>query len=189
MDQHPPNDESSDQSPDEDPELEEEEEEQEQEIDYEEEQRQQEGAYREYLSQLRAQQSLPMGIVGGLGASLVGAAAWAGVTVATGYQIGWMAVGVGFLVGMGVRMLGKGIDSSFGIVGAAFALFGCILGNIGTVIGLGAQQVGIDGVLAMLTLGKLMEIMVESFEAMDLLFYGIAVYEGFKLSILNTGGE
>ena len=46
------------------------------------------------------EQNLLMGTVGGLLAALLGAGIWAGVTVATEYQIGWMAVGIGFLVGL-----------------------------------------------------------------------------------------
>ena len=66
------------------------------------------------LERLRSEQNLVSGIAGGAMGALVGAAAWAVVTVLTGYQIGWMAVGVGFLAGIGTRFLGKGVDRSFG---------------------------------------------------------------------------
>ena len=62
-----------------------------------------------FNAQLDAEQNLPLGVCGGLLAAVLGAAVWAGVTVATGYQIGWMAVGVGFVVGFTVRLLGKGV--------------------------------------------------------------------------------
>ena len=79
---------------------------------------------------LRAASSLPKGIAVGFVAMIVGAAIWAGITVATNYQIGWMSVGVGLLVGFAVRVGGGGIDNAFGLAGAALALIGCVLGNL-----------------------------------------------------------
>ncbi len=67
---------------------------------------------------LRAQQKLFQAVVGGGAAALLGAGVWAAITVATDYQIGWMAVALGLLVGLTVRSLGKGIDNIFGIVGS-----------------------------------------------------------------------
>jgi hypothetical protein len=136
------------------------------------------------LEQLRSQQNLVGGALAGLAASAVGAAAWAGITVATGYQIGWMAVGVGFLVGLAVRFVGKGIDSVFGVVGAVLALLGCAAGNLLTVCGLVAGQEGIAfaDVIGRLDPATVRDLMVATFQPMDLLFYAIAVYEGYKLS-------
>jgi hypothetical protein len=136
------------------------------------------------LEQLRSQQNLVGGALAGLAASAVGAAAWAGITVATGYQIGWMAIGVGFLVGLAVRMAGKGIDSVFGVVGGALALLGCAAGNLLAVCGIVAGQEGMAfaDVLAGLDPTVARELMVASFSPMDVLFYALAVYEGYKLS-------
>ena len=76
-----------------------------------------------------------MGVVAGVVSALIGAAVWAGITVATEYQIGWMAVAVGFLVGYAVRILGKGLSKNFGYVGAVCALLGCVLGNLLSICG------------------------------------------------------
>src|SRR5882672_10328355 len=70
-------------------------------------------------------ENLPMGFMAGLIAAAVGAGLWALVTILTGYQIGWMAVGVGFLVGWAVRAGGKGTHTVFGMMGAMLALGGC----------------------------------------------------------------
>src|SRR2546422_8431344 len=75
-------------------------------------------------------ENLPMGFMAGLVAAAIGAGLWALVTIVTGFQIGWMAVGVGFLVGWAVRVAGKGAHMAFGILGAALALGGCALGNL-----------------------------------------------------------
>jgi hypothetical protein len=132
----------------------------------------------------RTEQNLVGGLVAGLGAALIGAGLWMAVTVTTGYQIGWMAVGIGVLVGLAVRYGGKGIDSSFGVVGAVLALFGCLLGNLLAMCQLIANfhEVPLMEVLGQLTPQGAVTILVETFTPIDLLFYGIAVYEGFKLS-------
>ncbi len=59
------------------------------------------------LQEIRGNQNLLFGVVGGMVAAAVGAAIWAVITALTNFQIGWMAVGVGFLVGYAVRMCGK----------------------------------------------------------------------------------
>jgi len=74
--------------------------------------------------------SLPMALLAGLVAAAVGAAAWALVTVLTQMQIGWMAVGIGFLVGLAVRKFGKGSAPSFQVLGAVLSLVGCLAGNL-----------------------------------------------------------
>src|ERR1043165_39906 len=50
--------------------------------------------------QLRSEQSIPMAVLTGGVAALIGAIGWAIVTATTHFQIGFMAVGVGFLVGL-----------------------------------------------------------------------------------------
>jgi hypothetical protein len=67
------------------------------------------------LEQFRTEQNLPLGILGAFGAAVIGAVLWATITVATEYQIGYMAIAVGFIVGFANRMLGKGVDQIFGI--------------------------------------------------------------------------
>src|SRR5215472_894450 len=92
------------------------------------------------LAQLRAQQNLAGGALAGLAAALIGAAIWAGITFATNYQIGWMAVGVGFLVGYAIRTIGRGIDRVYGYLGAGLSLLGCAVGNLLTVCAVVSQQ-------------------------------------------------
>lgn len=143
-----------------------------------------EGKLLQYKEQLRLEQNLPLGFAGGTAAAIVGAIVWAIITVATGYQIGWIAMGVGFIVGYSVRYLGKGMDPIFGIMGGALALFGCLLGNFFSLIGITANQEGMPylDLLSNIDYSLIPEIMIDTFSPMDLLFYGIAAYEGYKFS-------
>lgn len=145
----------------------------------------------QYKEKLKLEQNLPFAFAGGTAAALVGGIIWALITVSSGYQIGWMAVGVGFLVGFSVRFLGKGIDKVFGIVGASLALVGCLLGNFFSLIGFAAKQenLGIFNILASIDYSMVPDVMIEAFSPMDLLFYGIAIYEGYRFSFRQVTEE
>lgn len=138
----------------------------------------------EFLREARRQQNLPMAIAAGFAASLAGASAWAGITYATNYQVGWVAVGVGFLVGYAIRIAGRSFDKIFGYLGAALALFGCLLGNVLTVCAFVAKQESIDFVhlLTRITPTIAIEMIKTTFSPMDVLFYALALYCGYKYS-------
>lgn len=132
------------------------------------------------------QSNLALAIVGGAVAALIGAAAWAAITITSGYQIGFMAIGVGFLVGFAVRQLGKGSTPAFGAVGALLSLAGCVVGNILAITGLIARASGQPLLTAMseISVPAIPAMLIGTFSAIDVLFYAIAVYEGYKLSLL-----
>jgi len=136
------------------------------------------------FQEFEAEQSMVGGFLAGAVAALVGAGAWALVTVLTGYQIGFMAIGVGFLVGLAVQFFGKGINKIFGVMGAALALIGCLLGNYFTIVHFVGEA---EGLGFFDTLTKINPAI--TFSPMDLVFYGIAVYEGFKLSFRKITEE
>ena len=132
-------------------------------------------------------ENLPMGFMAGLVAAAIGAGLWALVTIITGFQIGWMAVGVGFLVGWAVRVGGKGTHRAFGIMGALLALGGCAVGNLLTIIVVAARhfEIPLLAVFSRLTPDVVVQLMEATFSPMDLLFYGIAIYEGYRFSIVG----
>lgn len=136
------------------------------------------------LDQLLAEQNLAAGTIAGAIAAVVAAGIWAVLTAVTEYQIGFMAIGVGFLVGIAMRMVGKGIEPVFGIVGAALSLIGCLIGNLLTMTWFIAASEGVSygEMLGALTPALAVEIMTGTFDPMDLVFYGIAVYFGYKYS-------
>jgi hypothetical protein len=131
--------------------------------------------------------NIPLAITFGLLASVIGAILWAVITVSTGYQIGYMAIAIGFLVGYTVKFAGRGNQITFGVIGAVLSLFGCFLGNYLSQIGFASSAIHM-GFFDTLTLFKpsfVFESMKSQFALMDLVFYGIAGYEGFKFSVLN----
>lgn len=137
------------------------------------------------------EQNFPMGLLAGLVATAVGAGAWMLVTVATNYQIGWMAVGVGFLLGWTVRLAGKGTSTAFGVLGASLALGGCLAGNFFTGCVIASRELGLPAtsIMAGLTPGATVELMAAMFSPIDLLFYGLAIYQGYRFSTVGATAQ
>ena len=144
-----------------------------------------------HMQEIRDNQNLAMGVMGGIAAAASGAMIWAAVTYYTEYQIGWMAVGIGFLVGLAIRNFGKGVDASFGVAGAVLALVGCLAGNILTLCIYIAKDEGaqITDVLLQLDLRFAMEMIIDTFSPLDILFYGLALYYGYKYSFYQVPDE
>ena len=125
------------------------------------------------------------GAIGGLLSSVLGAIIWATITVVTNYQIGWVAIGLGFLVAYSIRLWGKGNTPAFGVMGVAFALFGCVLGNFFTLVGFIAQEysLSINETLGSIDYTLMPELMMDMSSPMDFLFYAIAACSGFKYAV------
>ena len=136
--------------------------------------------------QVLAQQNLACGAAGGAAAALIGAGIWAWITVLARYQIGWMAVGVGLLVGYSVRTFGKGRTESFGVVGAALALLGCLLGNLLSDCGFIALHKALPILQVFANVFQhpdlAASLLIKTFKPVDLLFYGLAVFEGYRFA-------
>lgn len=130
------------------------------------------------------EQNWQKGMTAGLVAALAGGAAWAAVTYFTEMQIGWLAVGVGALVGIAVRTWGRGVEKRFGYLGAGLALGGVLLGNVLAVVAFASKElnIGFFQMLGQVDWGQVPGILKSWMSPMDFLFYGIALYEGYKFS-------
>ena len=139
------------------------------------------------IEQLDEQPSLVMGLIGGGIALLVGAIVWGAVTYFTEYQIGWMAIGVGFLVGLAVKFFGKGKSMIFGVSSAILALIGCLLGNLLFYSGVIAKEESVAFLevffFFLLSPVAAVELFTLAFDFMDILFYGFAAYAGFSTAL------
>jgi hypothetical protein len=81
---------------------------------------------------LRQRQSLALGIAAGAVTGAVGAFLWGSLVGITGltYEVEWIPmIGIGFLVGMTVRWVGRGVDRSFAIAAAVIALVASLVGS------------------------------------------------------------
>jgi hypothetical protein len=136
------------------------------------------------VKEIRDEQNFPLAIAAGLIAALIGAAIWTGATIATNSKLGLVAIFIGFIVGKAVNITGKGVDQKFGILGALCGLLGCVLGDLSSDIAFYAQlhNMSFSYVLEHLNVDFLVALVNSFFKPMDLAFYGIAVYEGYKFS-------
>lgn len=138
---------------------------------------------------------LGRGIGYGLVAALAGAAAWAVLTAVTNYKLGLVAVGIGLLVGYAMARSGS-TDSRLPYAGAVVALLGCFVGDVLTDahgLATAVNALGGDQVSMFTVLRKMLEdprffgdVYKAGFRGMDVLFYAIAAYEGFKFSLLGV---
>lgn len=128
--------------------------------------------------------NLPLGIAAGAIAAIAGAIVWAAIAYATDMVIGYIAIGVGFLVGLAMRRFGRGSSQVYGVAGAVLALCGCVLGDVFTLLAVGSKMMEVSIIEVYKTLPS--DVIVDSIlqqEPMGWVIYAIAVFAGYKYSI------
>jgi hypothetical protein len=130
------------------------------------------------------------GVIGGAIGAFLATAVWYGVVVATGWQIGLVAIAVGFIVGYGV-VLGAGRHPSIALVpiSVVFTLVALVASEylIAThFLGVAAAEISaetgipIAEIKSFFTPVELLRFSIES-EPITLLFWAIAGYEAFAI--------
>ena len=78
-------------------------------------------------------------------------------------------------------------NPAFGVVGAACSLVGCVLGNLLSGVGFiaAAQHMAYIDVLAKVGPEVAVRILSATFSPMDLIFYAIGIYEGYRFSVVR----
>jgi len=133
------------------------------------------------------QSKLLLGTGGAVVGALIGAVVWAAITATTNFQIGYMAIGVGFLAGYAMRTLSGGRERIEGIIAGIVALLGCALGNLLAIAVTIAQHehYALAGLLVGLALHPLaaFDLLRLGFDWMDLFFYAIAAYAAYRTAL------
>src|SRR5258707_11354557 len=98
-----------------------------------------------------------------------------------------MAVAVGLMVGKAIAALAGSRSQAYGILGAACSLVGCLLGNLLSAVGFFAQANGHSYffALGLLNVHLAVHLMTITFSPMDLIFYAIGIYEGYRFSLVR----
>jgi len=138
----------------------------------------------EAIAQLRSQQNFALAVPAGIAAALAGAILWAVVVYVSGYALGLMAIAVGFIVGYAVRVTGRGVDKKFGILGGMCAALGWALGTALADVAILAKLENLPFGTAFEQLGAngTVSLFMSAADGMDILFLGIAIYEGYKFA-------
>ncbi|GAE88434.1 hypothetical protein [Acetivibrio straminisolvens] len=117
-------------------------------------------------------------------AAIIGAILWAVIAMLTGYRFSYAAIGLGCLVGLAVRLLGKGSELRFRIAGALLSLFGCFLGNIFIIYALLAKEwdVSFFQIMGTVSISETLLYLRLTFNLKDVLFYGLALLAGLRMA-------
>jgi hypothetical protein len=121
----------------------------------------------------------------GVGAAIVSTLVWYGIVALTRYQLGIIAVGVGWLVGMGIR-LGSGQKRGvpLQIISVAITLIAMTTSEYLVARHFAVQALATEGytdIPLFLPIGVMLKLVVESIkeDPVTLLFWGIAAWEAF----------
>lgn len=119
---------------------------------------------------------------------LVGAFIWAIIVKETGYNLGIVAILVGYLISQGFVWAGRNNSPIWGYVAAVIATLSIFLGKMFSVIIMVAEfyDITVLQMMQALDYGQLMRYMVETFEAFDLVFYAIAIQTAYKRSFIKA---
>ena len=130
-------------------------------------------------------------LLGGLIAAVLSGAIWGGIAIWTGYEVGYVAIGVGFLCGLGVTMLSKGKRGMpLQMIAIMASVLGIVVGKYITFFdifkGVMATETGAEAVswMSMFSMG-----MIKFFTAniasmaggFDLLWIALAVYTAWSI--------
>ena len=131
-------------------------------------------------------------LLGGLIAAVIGGAIWGGVAIWTGYEVGYVAIGVGLLCGLGVVMLSQGKRGlPLQIIAVVASVLGIVIGKYGTYQhvfqeSLKAMENGavIAAEFSLFSVGMVQLFMADLSNMVggyDLLWIGLAVYTAWSI--------
>lgn len=143
------------------------------------------------LFEIQSEQRPLVGAVAGGIAGMIGAIVWAAVTVVMMVQIGWLAIGIGAMVGAAVRWAGRGTTRTFGVIGGGLALASVVIGNFLSLLGIGAgaMEVSYLDMITMFDYSQSLALMADAFSPMDLVFYAFAIWTGYQFSFREVTEE
>lgn len=128
-------------------------------------------------------QNLILSILLGVLAAFVGGLIWAETAVIIDdHRYAYMAIPVGIVVGLTVRFVGKGADYRFGLNAAILVILGCIFGNLFSVVVWIVEHfnIGYIETIAAFDPDFLIGLLKDRFEYVDIAFYLVAVFIGYK---------
>ncbi len=132
----------------------------------------------ELADKLISEQNFAAAVIVGAVATILAAAAY-GIIVATwAFSYGFVAAGVGIVIGLSMQFLGRGISMKFAVVAMVYAITGCVLGNLFRVIIELAQANATSpiDVLRNNSLSVLAEWSVSDVSFVDLVYWFVAVF-------------
>jgi hypothetical protein len=149
---------------------------------------------REVEQQTASGNTYPLAVLGGLVGTLVSAAIWAAIVVVTNYEVGYVAILVGFLTGFGVKLgarkaRGKELQilaAALSVVGLAAAKYFIFAYTFVKIVSERGSEMSVFDPIIFHTFGDKIGSMLSPF---DLLWLFLAVGAAYKVpapSIINV---
>jgi hypothetical protein len=142
--------------------------------------------------------ALVQALIGGVFAALVGGAAWAVLVIVSGYEIGFAAIGIGFLSGCGVVLMSRGgMGPLFQVIAALSSVLGVAVGKyvyyfyyLKEAV---TEEYGLEVAanVRLLSLGVLESFIMDAgsfLGGFDILWVALAVITAWKIPSLKTLG-
>ncbi|MEU1225215.1 hypothetical protein [Streptomyces sp. NPDC005828] len=127
-----------------------------------------------------ARDNVALGLVAGLVAALVAAGAYGGIAGGIEREIGWAAVGVGFLVGFAAGKVG-GRNPALPVVSAVLSLGAVYLGQLVALSIIGAKALSVSATeLFFEHFDVLTSAWKEDLDPLTFLFFGLAAFAAFS---------
>src|SRR5690606_13217371 len=90
--------------------------------------------YYELAEKLISEQHFAAAVIAGAVATVLAAAAYGIIVAEWAFTYGFVAAGVGIVIGLAMQFLGRGISMKFAAVATVYTITGCVLGNLFRVI-------------------------------------------------------
>ena len=148
--------------------------------------------YQHYIDLRRTRQHLPLAVAAGVIGALLGAVAWLGLTAFTSLQVGWMATGIGVIVGGMIRLAGQGYDRQFGLAAVLLSLAGSALGMLLAgcwLLAMESEGAAFADLVVALTPGLITQIYHVMLTPVNLAYCGGAIVSAYWLSIRRMKRE
>jgi hypothetical protein len=127
--------------------------------------------------------SFGRGVAAGVGAAAAGALLWAVIGVLTGFQVGFVAVGVGYLVGAATARYGRTGATSTMAASAVIAFAGAVVGHLGSVYASAIHETGLGLTTVITTYGPV-DVLTNT-ELTDGLTWGFFVLAAFTAARIS----
>jgi hypothetical protein len=125
-----------------------------------------------------------LAVLAALTMAFIGALVWVGVTLITGWHPGLLALVIAVMVGVSVRVSGRGSHFIFGVIGVVFTLLSCLVGEIGVSLQLATTPwFDLYGVLMHVDLISLTSATINQISTVMMVIYGVSAYIAYTLSI------
>jgi len=138
-----------------------------------------------YLTERNARQgNIVLAVLAALTMSVIGTVVWIGISLATGWHPGLLALVIAVMVGASVRLSGQGSHFIFGVIGVAFTLLSCLAGEIGVSLQLATTPVfDLYGVLMHVDIVALTCAIISHVSSVMMVVYGVSACIAYTISI------